>query len=339
MILSKLKLNNYISEIHYLDNISFFAKYQDKKVLVVCDNNTVSLIPKEFNLNPLVLPAGEQFKNWESINLILQEALNRGLARDCLFVGLGGGVITDMTAFAASIYLRGVALELVPTTLLAMVDAAIGGKTGMDFMNYKNMVGTFYPGSRVLIYPFFVKTLTYSDYTGGLAEVIKSAMLGDNRLLEFLFANIESVKSAEPEILPYLIKSSVLVKARVVNKDFYEKNIRAFLNLGHTFAHALESVVGFDNVSHGHAVAWGLVKAMQLGSAMGITDPIYAKKITSLIVELGYKLDYSYDKSAIYQAMRKDKKVAAGSIRFILQKKSCKTLSTRVSQDLVLSIL
>lgn len=339
MILSKLKLNNYISEIYYLDNIAFLTKYQDEKVLVVCDENTADLIPEEFDLKPLVIAPGEEYKNWDTINSILQEALNRGLARDCKFVGLGGGVVTDMTAFAASIYLRGVAVDLIPTSLLCMVDAAIGGKTGIDYLNYKNMVGTFYPAKKVMIYPDFIESLNFTDYMGGLAEVIKTAMLGDKKLLNYILGNPEFLKEKNLESLAYLIKSSALVKAKVVNKDFEEKNIRAHLNLGHTFAHALESVIGFENVSHGHAVAWGLYKAMELGETLEMTLPAYAKQVKELIQVLGYKLDYSYDKLAIYEAMKKDKKIADNSIRFILQEKPCKTIIREVDKDIVLSVL
>jgi 3-dehydroquinate synthase len=303
--------------------------------LVVADENTRAYtnVPDH---DLVVLPPGESSKSWLSIESICRRALNRGMARDGRFYGVGGGVVCDITAFAASIYLRGVSLTLVPTTLLAMVDAAFGGKTGVDFQGYKNILGTFYPASHVLIAPAFLTSLSEREYQSGLAEVIKSGMLGDPVLLELLEARRAGVLRREPEVMEEIVARSLAVKAAVVEQDLRESGIRAHLNLGHTFGHALEAVTQYAAYTHGEAVAWGMACALRAGRAVGITNEAYAERSNRLLKAYGYPLTgVQADANAIIDAMQRDKKKAGGTVRFVLQRNLAETVVMPLDETLV----
>ena len=297
--------------------LSGFHDRQD--VLVVYDEQTAELFAPEGH-GDVVLPVGEHAKEWATVERIIDEALRRELSRSSLFVGVGGGVVTDVTAFAASVYLRGVGLELVPTTLLAMVDAAFGGKTGVNYGGYKNMVGTFYPASHLHIFTSCLGSLSDREFMSGLAEVIKAAFLGDEELFAFLRDEREKVLTREPEAMEYIVDRSISVKAHIVEQDLLESGVRAVLNLGHTFAHALESVAGFGTWSHGAAVAWGMVRALETGQRIGLTPDDYAESARSLIEAYGYETGATgEDVEALVSAMRYDKKRRAGRLNLVLQ--------------------
>lgn len=217
----------------------------------------------------LILGSGEPYKTIESVLRIVTTALEAGFNRKDTFVGIGGGVICDITAFAASIYKRGTKVEFVPTTLLAMVDASVGGKTGCDFDNYKNMIGTFYPAQKIYYWPEFIQSLSENQYKSGLAEAFKTAILFNKELFDLFCNESEKILLRDSKLLHKIISECVKAKATIVEKDFYEKNIRAFLNLGHTFAHALESVSGLGAVTHGEAVAWGIGRVTALSNNKG----------------------------------------------------------------------
>lgn len=290
-----------------------------RDVLCVYDSNTVSLFASD-NRRGVILPAGESAKEWASVELIIDEALSREMGRDATFVGVGGGVVTDITAFAASIYLRGVNVELMPTTLLAMVDAAFGGKTGMNYAGYKNMIGTFYPASRLHVYTAALESLSEREFSSGLAEVIKSALLGDEELFAFLKNERERILARESEAMQFIVDHSLGVKAHIVEQDLLEEGVRAFLNLGHTFAHALESVAGFGTWSHGAAVAWGIVRAMEAGRKLGVTPSEYAESVVSLIEQYGFETGSTgEDVDALVSAMQYDKKRRGGRLSLVLQ--------------------
>lgn len=283
----------------------------------VFDETTHSLFAS--GVSPaLTLPAGEKHKTLENVSRILQAALDAGLGRDGTLVAVGGGVICDMTAMAASLYMRGCGLELVPTTLLAMVDAAFGGKTGVDFSGYKNMVGTFYPASRVLIRPDFLSSLPEREFFSGLAEAIKTAAIGDPGLLSILEDRKSDVVSRHPEVLSEIVRRCLAVKGSVVTGDFRERGTRAVLNLGHTFGHALESCTGFTEWTHGEAVAWGICRALDAGLALGLTEKGYAKRLRSLIKRYGYRMEADVPVDRLMDAMRRDKKVRESRIRLVV---------------------
>jgi 3-dehydroquinate synthase len=268
--------------------------------------------------NPVRLPAGEKAKQWESVHAVLARCTERGLGRDATIAGIGGGVICDITAFAASLYMRGCRLTLVPTTLLAMVDASLGGKTGIDFLGYKNLVGTFYPAHRIVIAPSALKSLSQREYLSGLAEVVKTALIGDADLLQLVEKEQERILSRDPAVVEEMIRRSLAVKGRIVEEDPREKGIRAVLNLGHTFGHALESASGFTGWTHGEAVAWGIGRALSAGLKFGMTDPAFSRRVRVLLLRYGYRLDADVAFEALQPAFGLDKKRTSGGVRLVI---------------------
>lgn len=326
--------------------------------IYVADTNTAPILRSAPNISsdtPLVvIEAGESHKTMANIEKILSAALETGLGRDGLFVGFGGGVITDMTAFAASLYMRGACVELVPTTLLAMADAAIGGKTGIDFGNYKNCVGTFFPARVVHVSIPVLKTLERREFLSGLAEVFKTALLYAPKLLQILETRRADILSGNSELLLEIVKRCVQAKTHVVERDPTESGERMYLNLGHTFAHALESVAGFGTVTHGEAVAWGIARAFALGVRLGVTDPEYVKDVLPVLESYGWASSPIHPAfhsamasgttprsiaESLLSAMKADKKKKGGAIRFVLQRELNSTLVSEVSDADILAVL
>ena len=327
--------------------------------LYVADSNTVELLKTAIGFNPsaplVVIEAGEAHKNLANIEKILEAALSACLARDSLFVGFGGGVITDMTAFAASLYMRGAQIELVPTTLLAMADAAIGGKTGVDFGNFKNCVGTFYPAQKIHIAIPSLASLSEGEFRSGLAEVFKTALLYAPKLFQILAERRSDILSRNPDLLLEVVKRCVQAKAHVVERDLRESGERMYLNLGHTFGHALESVAGFGTITHGEAVAWGIARAFALGKKMGITDQEYINEVLPVLESYGWVSDAVHPllasrikqgtmsdfsvAAALLAAMKNDKKKKGGNIRFVLQREINSTLVVEATDADVLAVL
>ena len=283
----------------------------------VFDSNTMPLF-SEGARGVVCLPAGETSKQWESVDAVLRRCAEAGMARDGTLAGFGGGVVCDLAAFAASLYMRGCRLVLVPTTLLAMVDAALGGKTGIDFLGYKNLVGTFYPAQRLVIAPSALRGLPEREYRSGLAEVIKTAIIGDPGLLDLLERDRERVMARDADIVEEVIRRCLAVKGRIVQEDPREKGIRAVLNLGHTFGHALEAATGFDGWTHGEAVAWGIGRAVAAGLRFGMTDRAFARRVRSLLQAYGYRLQADASFEALRPAFGLDKKRAGGATRLVI---------------------
>jgi 3-dehydroquinate synthase len=311
--------DGFATRVEFSDSLTLadLAPKPSAGVLFVFDSTTFSLFSD--GVSPtLALPAGETSKSLEGVSRILRAILEAELGRDGTVIAVGGGVICDMTAMAASIYMRGCGLELVPTTLLAMVDAAFGGKTGVDFAGYKNMVGTFYPASRVTVATEFLSPLPEREFFSGLAEAIKTAMIGDSELLTLLETRREDVVSRQPSVLSEIVRRCLVVKGSVVSGDFREKGMRAVLNLGHTFGHALESCTGFTGWTHGEAVAWGIGRAVAAGTALGLTDTYYAERVIDLLRSYGYRLESNVSVSELIAAMGKDKKNRQGKIRIVI---------------------
>ncbi|MCF7915195.1 MAG: 3-dehydroquinate synthase [Spirochaetaceae bacterium] len=322
-----------------LNNGSGLDRNGSPSALLVCDENTQSLFPPT-QYPYYVLPAGEQHKNSNSLLKLAEWALSQGASRETTFIAVGGGVVGDITAFLASIYMRGSPVILVPTTLLAMVDAALGGKTGIDFQGYKNILGSFHPAEEIRVFPEVLQSLPESEYLSGLGEVIKHALLRDSELLELLQNRKSDIDRRDPKVLKELIFKSQLVKQWYIEQDPYEQDIRGHLNLGHTFAHALESISGFSEWSHGQAVAWGIGRAMHLGLILGLTPQEYADQVSALLHMYGYRLNpVPQDVELLLSAMQKDKKKKDGQVRFILQSgHSCTSYQT-ASREAVLQSL
>ena len=307
--------------------------------LFIFDANTKPLFPGDHPC-ALILPPGEEEKNFDSLRKILSAAVACGCSRDSVFYGIGGGVVGDMTAFAASIYMRGCGVKLVPTTLLSMVDASLGGKTGVDFEGYKNMAGSFYPAEELIICPDVLNTLPDREFLSGMAEVIKHALIEPSSWLDRLEQDREKILSRDKDILPAMIRDSLLVKARVVEEDFTEQGIRAHLNLGHTFGHALEKVSGFTGWSHGEGVAWGIVRALKAGVLMGVTSGAYAARVERLLESYGFRTGSSgFSPDLLLEAMEKDKKKRSGTVRFILQRGWGDTFQEEVPEQILRRVL
>ena len=299
----------------------------------------------------LILGSGEPFKTIESVLAICKAAIDSNAKRSAVFTGIGGGVITDMTAFAASIFKRGATCELVPTTLLSMVDAAIGGKTGCDFDSYKNMIGSFFPAQKIHIIPSFIQSLPENEYRSGMAEVVKTALLYSKELFGKLASKPEILQNRKDPLVEEMIKICVNAKASVVEQDLTEKNIRMQLNLGHTFGHALETRAGLGKVSHGDAVAWGIARAAELSKKIGLCTENYVQTVKTVLSSFGWETQplhsalngkFASEKEAalsLFEAMKKDKKNASSKVRFVLQEDVGETVITEADEKDVLSVL
>src|SRR5258708_11721121 len=261
----------------------------------------------------------ESAKNLRSVELITRSLCRAGADRQSLVVAVGGGVVGDVAGFAAAAYLRGVRLAHIPTTLVAQVDSSIGGKTGVNLPEGKNLVGAFYPPQLVLTDPELLRTLSDREFRGGLAEVIKHAIIADAEMFAMLEKEMEKVLRRDHHALDLLIPRNVQIKAWVVSRDERESGMREILNYGHTFAHALESVTNYRRYQHGEAVAWGMIAAAFLGHELGLTRADDVSRIVALIRRLGPLPPWPrVPSAALVNAMRSDKKTRAGILRFVL---------------------
>ena len=270
----------------------------------------------------VVLPDGEAYKTWETLNLIFDALLTDRAERKTTLIALGGGVIGDMTGFAAACYQRGVPFVQIPTTLLSQVDSSVGGKTGINHPLGKNMIGAFYQPKVVLADTDTLKTLPARELSAGLAEVIKYGLIWDAGFLAWLEASMDKLRALDPAAIAHAIHRSCEIKAQVVGQDEREGGIRAILNLGHTFGHAIETGMGYGNWLHGEAVAAGMVMAAQTSQRMGWLTEADVERTRALIRAAGLPdvaPDLGVDTYLEY--MGHDKKVEGGKMRFVLLKK------------------
>ena len=319
VVLNKTTSKDYRVHIDTLEKLVF-----DTKVLIVT-NTTVAalhletlkkhLVAKELQI--IVLPDGEMYKNFESINLILDACFEHRLDRQSLLIAFGGGVIGDMTGFAASIYQRGINFIQIPTTLLAQVDASVGGKTGINNRYGKNLIGSFWQPLAVYCESSFLKTLPKREFSAGVAEIIKMAVTFDKDFFEWL----ETHDLNDEENLKTAIYKSISIKANVVSQDELEKGIRAVLNYGHTFAHVIENQTNYSTYLHGEAVAIGIVMANTLAQRLGLLSSVEAERIKAFLERYELPTHYKIHSSELfYDAFFLDKKSANDKITFILAK-------------------
>ena len=313
-----------------LNNIGF---RQGLKVLVVSNKDVSdkyadviikSLIQKKYNPTLLILKAGEEQKNQSSIDLIHDAAYTARLERGSLMIALGGGVIGDMTGFAAATWLRGVHVVQIPTTLLAMVDASIGGKTGINHAKGKNLIGAFHQPKLVLIDPKTLVSLPSREFKAGMAEVIKYGVISDLELFELLESQetLSDLSHFNEKLLQRIIERSAKSKAKIVIKDEKESGIRAFLNYGHTFGHVIENLCGYGNWLHGEAVAMGMVAVGQLAVQKGLWKEIEAKRQKELIEKAGLPTKWPELKlENVISTLQGDKKVKDGKVSFVMPTK------------------
>jgi 3-dehydroquinate synthase len=261
----------------------------------------------------------ESAKNLRTVEALCRALVRAGADRKSLLIAVGGGVVGDVAGFVAASYLRGVALVHVPTTVVAQVDSSIGGKTGVNLPEGKNLVGAFYPPRLIITDTEMLRTLPEREFRGGLAEIIKHAIIADAKMFAFLEKNMEKVERRDRATLAYLIPSNVRIKAQVVGRDERESGLREILNFGHTFAHALESVTHYKRYQHGEAVAWGMMAAALLGHEIGVTRADDVSRIVSLVRRIGPLPPWPrVPPKALIDAMRSDKKSRDGRLRFVL---------------------
>jgi 3-dehydroquinate synthase len=264
----------------------------------------------------------ESAKNLQSVELLTRKLVRAGADRGTVIVAVGGGVVGDVAGFVAASYLRGVALVQVPTTVVAQVDSAVGGKTGVNLPEGKNLVGAFYPPRLVLVDPEVLASLPEREFRGGLAEVIKYGVIADAKLFASLEKNFDAILRRDRDGLRHVIERSIHIKADVVGKDERESGLREILNFGHTFGHALESVTRYKRYQHGEAVAWGMMCAAMLGHEQGVTAPEDVARIVSLVRRMGTLPAWpSASAKELVKAMRSDKKTRGGKLRFVLAKR------------------
>ena len=268
---------------------------------------------------PIVLPDGEEEKNAENLMAIFTALLEKKCDRKTTLLALGGGVIGDMTGFAAATYMRGVPFVQVPTTLLAQVDSSVGGKTAINHPLGKNMIGAFYQPQMVLADTATLATLPDRELSAGLAEVIKHGAIIDAAFFQWLEENIRVLRARDAAALAYAIRRSCEIKAEVVRQDERESGLRAILNFGHTFGHAIEAGLGFGVWLHGEAVGCGMVMASRLSQRLGLVDEAFVSRLTALVERAGLPTaGPKLGADEYLQHMRVDKKAEAGEIKFVL---------------------
>jgi 3-dehydroquinate synthase len=277
-----------------------------------------SLTSAGFKPRTIQMPDGESAKKLPTIEKLAEKLARQGADRKTVLIALGGGVVGDVTGLLASLYMRGVELVQVPTTVLAQVDASIGGKTGVNVAAGKNLLGTFYHPRVVLIDPSVLKSLSDRQFRAGLYEALKCAIIGDVDLFLRFEQNRARILKRDPVELEWLIAQSVKLKAEVVSADEHEGGLRRVLNLGHTIGHALEAETGYRGLLHGEAVAWGIVAATNIALSVGRTDSVTAGRIADAVLGLGRLPEVKVSASKILRRLQTDKKTQNGVVHFVL---------------------
>ncbi len=316
-----------------------------RRLFVITDSNVYGLY-KGFlhNLSSYVFffEAGEESKNYQTVLKIYDFLIENGADRYSAVIGVGGGVVGDVAGFVASSYMRGVKLIHVPTTLLAMVDSAIGGKTGINYHGLKNIVGSFYQPEAVFVDVEFLKTLPDREYFSAFAEVVKYGVIRDSELFDFLERNVDRIKRRDSKILKIVVERSIKNKVEIVEADEKETGMRAILNFGHTFGHAIESLTGYKRFFHGEAVAIGMVKAMEVSERMGLVGKEEVDRVIKLLKSLNLPVfvEGGVDKNRMLEIMLKDKKNKNSSLRFVLTKGiGSSIIASGVKENLILEVI
>jgi 3-dehydroquinate synthase len=299
-----------------------------------------SLAPRFASIIEVVLPDGEAHKDWQTLNLIFDALLTHGCDRRTVLFALGGGVVGDMAGFAAASYMRGVPFVQVPTTLLAQVDSSVGGKTAINHPLGKNMIGAFYQPLRVVCDLAMLETLPARELSAGLAEVIKYGPIADLSFLDWIEGNIDALLRRDPPALAHAVRRSCEIKANIVGQDEREAGLRAILNFGHTFGHAIEAGLGFGEWLHGEAVGCGMVMALQLSYRLGLLRVEFVQRVTALIQRAGLPtMGPPLGVDRYLDLMRVDKKAEAGEIRFVVIDRPGRAMVRSAPDGLVREVL
>jgi 3-dehydroquinate synthase len=310
-----------------LDSPRLAAQVRGSQAFVLSDANVAPLYLQRVSLalagkqvHTLVLPAGEQEKNLARYGEALSALAAAGASRDATVIALGGGVVGDLAGFAAATWMRGVRFVQLPTTLLAMVDSSVGGKTAVDLAQGKNLVGAFHQPAAVFADTATLATLPSRELRAGLAEVVKAAAIADAGFFAWLEANAEGLIAGDEALLEHAIATSIAFKAGVVARDETERGERMLLNFGHTFGHAIETAQGYGGLLHGEAVAVGMLLAAALASGLGRAPAADAQRLRGLLARLGLptELPAGLEPAALLAHMRLDKKALSGTPRLVL---------------------
>lgn len=300
-----------------------------KKLLAVTDSNVFGLWYEEvekiltdggYEVHVHVLNAGEENKNIEGVLGICRACLKCGLDRKSMILALGGGVVGDMAGFAASMYMRGIRFVQIPTTLLSQSDSSVGGKTGVDFENVKNIIGAFHQPSLVYINTETLKTLPETEIRSGMGEVIKHGIITDEDFFDYLYDNSEDIKALKSEVMIKTVVKNCKIKAAVVETDEREQGLRAILNFGHTIGHAVESAENFAK-THGECVALGMCAASHIANGRGMISKLDFERIEKLIKMYKFNIGFSADTETVMRLIKSDKKSVGGRVGFVLPKK------------------
>ena len=327
----------------------FSDNIKSKQVMIVSNTTVAPLYLdkvmqslKKFDVASVILADGEQYKTLDAVNDIITALLEKRFSRNSCLVALGGGVIGDITGFAAACYQRGIDFIQVPTTLLAQVDSSVGGKTGVNHVAGKNMIGAFHQPQAVIADTSVLDTLDDREVSAGLAEVVKYGLIRDARFFDWIEDNIDALVIREPEALAYIIEQSCRNKADVVAEDERESGIRAILNLGHTFGHAIETGLGYGTWLHGEAIALGMLMAADLSHRMGWIDSEACDRVESILLKLNLPvtLPDNFDTGRMRELMSVDKKAKDGKLFLILLKGIGEAVVTdKFDEDLLMETL
>ena len=306
-----------VSNIRIGERLQHLKNYVDaEKVIIVTDTNVKHYYQKKFPpYDVITIETGEKIKNLDTVRNIYRKLVELEADRSTLLIGIGGGIVCDITGFVASTFLRGMRFGFVSSTLLSQVDASVGGKNGVNFEGYKNMIGVFEQPQFVICDLDLLKTLPEKEILCGLAEIIKHAAIQDAELFTYIETHAEKILSLDTEVMEKLVHNSVAIKARIVNRDEKEKGERRKLNFGHTFGHAIEKTTG---VSHGEAVSAGMMLAAEISEKKGGLPADDANRLKKMLQRFNLPTKLPADRTTILEALRKDKKRAGDHIFFVL---------------------
>ena len=338
-----------------LSKTNLLAENIRSKQVMVVSNTTIAplyleklmqslqgLVSEGLEINSVILPDGEQYKTLDAVNDIITALLNKRYSRNCCLLALGGGVVGDITGFAAACYQRGVDFIQLPTTVLAQVDSSVGGKTGVNHVAGKNMIGAFHQPRAVIADTSVLETLNDRELSAGFAEVVKYGLIRDAKLFDWLEDNIDKLINRDADALAYIIEQSCNNKAEVVAEDERESGVRAILNLGHTFGHAIETGLGYGKWLHGEAIALGMLMAADLSHRMGWVSEDITDRIEKMLVKLNLPvaLPEDLDPVKMRELMSVDKKAKDGILFLILLKGLGEAVVTdEFNEDLLMETL
>jgi 3-dehydroquinate synthase len=321
------------SFIHIGESISNLSKYiSSKNVVVVTDSNVLKHYRKDFPAQiPIIeIGLGEKNKSLDTIAFIMGKLIEYEADRTTFLLAIGGGIVTDIAGFAASIYMRGIPFGFVSTTLLAQVDASVGGKNGVNYEGFKNMVGVFNQPEFVICDPNMLETLDKNEFRSGFAEIIKAGLIKDEQLFQYCQDYSCGALANNTEAITHMVYESVKIKAEVVQADEREKGERRLLNFGHTFAHAIEKKTG---MLHGNAVSIGMVLAAKVSNQLGMISSDDVAKITSVIEAYHLPVSCEIPLEKLFDAMKQDKKREGDSIHLVLLEKIGKAVTRKINYN------